>query len=60
MPGPPDSVRDRLGNELKNIKYKIDYVRALEKYSNMSKNYTIVLTNIFKSFLKDHRKKTMD
>ena len=60
MPGPPDPVRDRLGLEIKSIKYKNEFSRALEKYSTISKNYALLLTQIFKSFLKDDRRLAME
>jgi ubiquitin conjugation factor E4 B len=60
LPGQPDAIRERIGSEIKQIKYKLDFVRALEKYSSMSKSYTAILTNIFKFLLKEERKKTID
>lgn len=60
IPGPPDNIRDRLGSEIKSIKYQNEYNRIMEKYSTISKNYSNLLTQIFKVFLKEDRKLAME
>ena len=58
LPSMPDPVREKISAEFKSMRFQRDFEKAIENYSEIKKNYSLVLTDIFKAVMKVDRKLT--